>query len=789
MPPKAIANLIDAPVTPHVMVSPDRQWLLLMHRPSLPPISELAQPELRLAGLRINPRTNGQSRRPYYNKLTLKHIDDRAEKDITNLPDGARIGTVRWSPDGERIALTITQETGIELWMAEVSTGRAKRLTRARLNQASARARDQASVAPFHWLSDSQTLVCRIVPSERGPAPDTTTVPSSPVIQENVGKKAPSRTYQDLLKNPYDEALFEYYLTSQIIRVALDGKTSPIGSAGLITRAEPAPNAQYILVETIHRPFSYLVPFYRFPKRVEIWDLEGRIVHQVVDLPLAEEVPIAFDAVPTGPRSFGWRADAQATLHWTEAQDGGDPQVQADVRDRVYMLEAPFKGDPIPLVSLSLRFRSIIWGSENLAWVSERWWKTRRERDWIVKPASPEAGPRLIFDRSYEDRYSDPGRPLLQQTPSGTTILLTANKGSTLFLAGDGASPEGDRPFLDELDLPTGKTRRLWRSEAPYYERVIELLDDGPKRLLTSRESKSDPPNYCLRDLRAKDIRPLTDFPHPAPELANVQKELIRYKRDDDVELTATLYLPAGYKPDDGPLPMLMWAYPREYKSAAAASQVTNSPHRFIRFDWRSSLLWLTQGYAILDSPTMPIVGEGNKEPNDTYVEQLVASARAAVDEVVRRGVADRDRIAIGGHSYGAFMTANLLVHSDLFRAGIARSGAYNRTLTPFGFQAEERTLWEAPEVYFQMSPFMYAHKVNEPILLIHGAADNNAGTFPIQSERFYNALKGHGATARLVMLPHESHGYQARESVMHMLWEITEWLDKYAKNAPPREH
>jgi len=777
MPPKAIADLIDAPVTPNVSIGPDRRWMLIMGRPPLPPISELAQPELRLAGLRINPRTNGPSRHPYYTKLALKHICDQTEREISGLPDDGRISGIMWSPDGGRIALAVTRDTGIELWAAAVADGRAERPGQLRLNAAYG--------STFCWMPDSRTLICKVVPNDRGPAPDAATIPTGPMIQENVGKKAPARTYQDLLQSPHDEALFERCLTSQVVRVSVDGDAVPLNRPGLIRRAEPSPSGQYILVETIRRPFSYLVPVERFGRSVEIWDLEGDVVHHVADLPLAEDVPIAFDAVRRGPRSFAWRADAPATLHWTEAQDDGDPKAEADVRDQVYMLAAPFKGDPVPLVSLGFRLARIWWGSEDLAWISEQWWQTRRVRNWVVKPGAPEAEQRLVSDRSFEDRYSDPGRPLLQPTPSGTSILLTANGGKTLFLVGQGACPEGDRPFLDELDLPTGETRRLWRSEPPHYEHPGLLID--LEHILTRRESQTEPPNYFLRNLLTKETRQLTEFPHPAPQLANVQKELVRYKRDDGVDLTATLYLPPGYSTDDGPLPMLMWAYPREFKSADAAGQVTTSPCRFTRIGETSPLLWLGRGYAILEGPTMPIVGEGDDEPNDTYVKQLVASAEAAVDEVARRGVADRGRIAIGGHSYGAFMTANLLAHSDLFQTGIACSGAYNRTLTPFGFQAEERTLWEAPDVYFAMSPFMHVSKVKRPILLIHGAADNNAGTFPMQSERLYNALKGHGATARLVILPHESHGCRARESVMHMAWEMDRWLETYVNNARGR--
>lgn len=778
MPPREIADLVDAPLTPDVAVSPDRRWMVLMDRPPLPAIADLAQPELRLAGLRINPRTNGPSRARHYRAFTIKQIDDGRETPVTGLSDSPRLGRPSASPDAAWVAFTVTRDEGVELWVASTATGQARGPLATGLNA--------AHVRPHVWLPDSQALVCVLAPPDRGDAPEAPAVPAGPVIQENVGKTAPARTYQDLLQGPHDEALFEHYLTAQLAHVTLNGSATSLGPPGLIADVEPSPDGQLLRVEAVQRPYSYLVPIDRFAFRVEVWDREGRVVHVAADVPLAEEVPIARDAARPGPRGFGWRSDAPATLSWVEAQDGGDPKVDVAVRDKLLMHPAPFTDEPAALAELGYRFAGLRWGSDELAWVSEYWWQTRRLRHWAVGPGKPGAEPRQLFDLSSEDRYHDPGMPMMRLTPEGASVMLTANDGRTLFLAGAGASPEGDRPFLDELDLATGRTERRWRSVPPHYEQPLVLLDPG--RLMTLRESKTVPPNFAVRDLRTDAIRVLTDFPDPAPQLAGVQKEQIRYKRADGVDLTATLYLPPGYCPDQGPLPTLLWAYPREFKTAAAASQVTDSPHRFVRISPHAPLFWLTQGYAILDGPTMPIVGEGDREPNDTYVDQLKAGAQAAVDEVARRGVTDPDRVAVGGHSYGAFMTANLLAYTDLFRAGIARSGAYNRTLTPFGFQAEERTLWDAPEVYFAMSPFMHASKIESPLLLIHGQADNNSGTFPMQSERFYNALKGHGATARLAMLPEESHGYEARESVMHMLWEMHQWLERYVKNAEPRE-
>jgi dipeptidyl aminopeptidase/acylaminoacyl peptidase len=774
-PSQVLVDIVDAPTTPGVSVGPGAEWLLLEQGPSLPPISELAEPELRIAGMRISPQTNGPSRGRYSLSLTFVKMADLSEVPVTGLPAGARIGGVRWSPDGQWISFTNTTDDGIELWAAGVATGTAKRLTGAHVNLTMVR-------GPV-WMPDSRTIVVPLVPDGRGAAPVESKVPTGPVIQENIGKTAPAPTYQDLLKTPYDASLFEYYATGQLVAVTVDGAMSKIGTPGIIGDVSPSPNGSFLLVETVHRPFSYLVPAGRFPTRIEVVDLQGNPVHLVADLPLQEEVPRGRGSVPTGPRSVSWRSDAPATLAWVEALDGGDGNKEAAERDRVFVLAAPFDGAPQTLATLGYRFGGIRWGNDNLALVTESWWRTRQSRQWIVRPSRPTGTPELLWEGSNEDRYNDPGSPMTKENAAGMSVLLTADGGRTLFLRGQGASPEGDRPFVDKMDLRSKKTERIFRSEAPYYEIPVEILDDRGQMLLTMRESQEDPPNYFVRDLRRKTERQVTSFPNPTPQLAGMQKELIQYERADGVALSGTLYLPAGYDPQrDGPLPLFVWAYPREFVDAAAAAQVIGSPYRFTRLGGWSTPIWVALGYAVLDGATMPIVGKDGAEANDTYVEQLVASAEAAVDEMVHRGVAERGRIGVGGHSYGAFMTANVLTYSDAFAAGIARSGAYNRTLTPFGFQNEERTYWEAPDVYFRMSPFMNVDKINEPILLIHGEADNNSGTFPIQSERYYAALKGLGKTARFVLLPYESHGYTAQESILHMLWEMETWLDTYVK-------
>jgi dipeptidyl aminopeptidase/acylaminoacyl peptidase len=786
MPPQVLIDLADAPRTPQVRLDPTRQWLLVAEPEGLPPIGELAQRELRLAGLRIDPQANGLSRRPYFTGLKLVHLADKAGRAVIGLPAAPRIGSLAWSPDGTHVAFTLTHKTGIELWVLDVASGRARRVSAATLSLV-------LNGSPA-WRTDGKALFCVLVPERRGAEPVAPEVPPGPVEQETAGRAAPARTYQDLLKNSYDEALFEHYATAQLASIELDGKVTRLGSPGL-HEVTPSPDGRYLLVETYHRPYSYLVPLDRFPQRVEVWDASGALVHEVADLPLREQVPISFDSVPAGPRDLQWRSDAPATLAWVEAQDGGDAGKPAEVRDRVVTLAAPFADLPRTLVNLGYRLNGLTWGRSDLALVTERWWKTRRTRTWIVKPDAPQTSgapvaAELLFDRSSEDRYGNPGEPQTKVNAYGRPVLLTVNGGSTVFFAGIGASPEGERPFVDALDLSQAaprKAERLFHSAAPYFELPIDLLDDAGKSLLVRRESTTEPPNYFVRDLGGKggserQERQVTSFPNPAPQLAGVQKEVIHYHRADGVEISATLYLPPGHKPADGPLPLLMWAYPAEFKSAAAAGQVNPSPYRFEQVNWYSPVIWVTRGYAVLDNPGMPIIGAGETEPNDTYVQQLVADAQAAVDEVVRRGVADRARIAIAGHSYGAFMAANLLAHSHLFATGIAMSGAYNRTLTPFGFQSEERTLWQAPGVYTDMSPYQHADSVKAPVLIVHGQADNNPGTDPVQSERFYNAVKGLGGTARLVLLPYESHTYRGRESVLHLLWEMDRWLDVHLK-------
>jgi dipeptidyl aminopeptidase/acylaminoacyl peptidase len=764
LPPAPLQAIVDAPRAPNLGLSPHRDLASMVDTPALPGIAEVAQPELKLAGVRINPRTYSPSRFTFGSNLKLLDIATGKQIDIKGLPAALRLADTAWSPDQRYLAFThvaLGATSAVELWLVDVAGKSAKRLTAQPLSYLDGKG--------FEWMPDSKGLLVQLRPAQLGKAPVASGVPGGPSLQDSQpgGGARQLRTYPDLLKNEGDAKLFEHYATAQLTRVELNGKLHPIGAPDLYTDLSVAPNGKYILTEAMRRPFSYIVPASSFSHRVEVRDLAGKQVHLLADIALEEGLPPGNDAVPVGVRNASWRADAPATLVWAEAQDGGDPAKAAEVRDVVYTHAAPFAGKPEPLAKLTARYRGVMWGNGDTALITEAWYKTRAVKTWRIAPDQPGRAPEVAFAYSSEDRYANPGMPSMMPDSAGHPRLVIGPD-ATLLLRGAGASSDGDRPFVDRYSLVTKKKERLFQSAAPYYENVMALLNEEGTRLLTTREAPTERPNYYVRDLKqsgAAQLTTLTSFPHPTPQLKDVQKEQIRYKRADGVDLTATLMLPPNYDAKrDGPLPMLMWAYPQEFKSASAASQTTGSPYKFNAVSYWGPAAMLAMGYAVLDNPSMPIVGVGDAEPNDSYLPQLVMDAEAAVNEVVRRGVADRNRIAIGGHSYGAFMTGNLLAHTRLFKAGIARSGAYNRTLTPFGFQSEERPYWKAQDVYQTMSPFNSADKIKDALLMIHGEQDNNPGTFPIQSERMFQAIKGLGGTARLVMLPNESHAYRARE-------------------------
>lgn len=777
IPKKELLELIDVDLAPTVLSNTENTVLVLVSRSTYKSIAELSQKELRLAGLRVDPKRYIGSRTTYYDKIEIVSLKKGKElMPVTGLPENPKLTNFKWSPDDQKIAMTHTSDTGVELWVLDIKTRTAKKVGMSLVNSSMGRS--------INWLKDSKRLLVKYLPNDRNEIIDQSEItPSGPKVTENNGEKAQNRTYQDLIKNPTDAKNFTQLSRSEIHIVDLQGNKTPFLKAKMYRDVQVSPNGKYVLVSFVKPPFSYLVPYYRFPTETHVYDLNANRIKIISDSPLQEVLPKGFMAVSTEKRSISWRKDEEATIYFVQALDNGDPEVKVDFRDALYQWKAPFKSVPKQLTQIKNRFSSVIWGNKSTAIIYDVWWNNRNTKTYVFNPSNPQMSAKVLFDRNYQDRYNDPGRFVTTKGKFAEDVLALDNNNG--FLLGDGFSKAGQFPFLDEINLTENTTKRIYQSAFTDKYEQINDYDFLKKQLRVRIESKSEYPNYYLRDLGIKKtLEQLTFFENPFKALKNVNKELISYKRKDDLELSGIMYTPQGYNPkESSPLPMILWAYPREYKDKTSASQKTNNPNRFLYPSWGSPIYWATQGYVVLDRAAFPIIGEGDKEPNDSFRSQLVSNAEAAINALVNKGFADRDRVAVGGHSYGAFMVANLLSHSNLFAAGIARSGAYNRTLTPFGFQSESRSYWEAPEVYYTMSPFMHAEKMKTPLLLVHGQADNNSGTYPLQSERYYNALKGLGATTRLVMFPKESHGYRAKETILHLIWEQDQWLERHVKN------
>lgn len=774
-PSKEILELVDAPLAPRVLLTDDGKYMVLLYRNYYKSIAELSETELRLAGLRINPKTNIGSRTNYYYNIKIKEVGNAEAIQVANMPNDPRLANFSWSPDQSMIAVTNTTPAGVELWVLDLKKAQVTKLTDANVN---ANMRDV-----INWFKDGKSILVKMLPNDRKDLINVAdAVPNGPTISSNDGKKAQNRTYQDLLKNPNDEFNFEQLARSELYKVGIDGSKSQWKEAAMYSSISFSPDGNYVMVTNLEKPFSYLVPYYRFPSSTKIHKADGSPVSTVLEVPLIEDLPKGFMAVRMGMRELSWRDDKPSTLIYAQALDEGDPEKEAEYRDEVFQLEAPFNGKGKSLIKLKNRYYQITWGNKNMAVAYDYWWNNRNLKGYLFNPSDASKAPQIFEDRNYQDVYSDPGSFVTKRTKFGTEVL--AMDGNNTFLLGEGFTKEGQFPFVDKMNMSTMKKTRLYTSKIEGKKENLVDYNAEKDQLLVRIESPNEYPNYYYKSLiKRKGAEQLTSFKNPFKSLQDVHKEVITYKREDGLELNGTLYLPVGHNRDSKEkMPMILWAYPREYKDKNSASQNTQNPNEFTYPFWGSPLYWVTKGYVVLDDAAFPIIGEGDEQPNDTFRNQLVDNARAAIDAVDKLGYIDRTRVAVGGHSYGAFMVANLLSHSNLFAAGIARSGAYNRTLTPFGFQSEERNYWEAPEVYYTMSPFMHADKMKTPLLLIHGEADNNSGTYPMQSERYFNALKGLGATVRLVMLPKESHGYRAKESILHLLWEQDQWLEKYVK-------
>ncbi|KFF23584.1 alpha/beta hydrolase family protein [Chryseobacterium vrystaatense] len=773
-PSAEILKLADYERPPSVLMNSKKDWVVFTYRPTYKTLEDLNQQEMKLAGLRINPITNISSSATYSNNLKIRKINDKNETQVKNLPDNAKITYISFSPDEKKLAFTNTTAKGVELWVVDMETAAAKKITSDNLN---------ANLgSPYVWYNDSQSFLIRTLPQNRPALIDASKdLPTGPIVSTADGKVSQNRTYQDLLKNPQDEKNFEVLTASEIYNVDLSGNLKKVKDQDMYSGLSFSPDGNYLMTTVIKKPFSYIVPLNRFPLTATVYDTKGNTVKVVNDVPLNEIMPKGFSSVRAGKRSMGWRNDSPATLVFAEALDGGDQSKPAEYRDEIFTWEAPFAAQPKSFFKTKQRYEGVNWTNDHYAVVSEGWYDTRNTKSFLVDLNNGES--KVLDDRNYQDVYSDPGNFNMAKNQYGRYVIDM--KGGKTYLIGDGFTKGGQHPFIDEMDVKSLKKKRLYTSNIKNgKEEIIDILNPSKGEILTIQQSPSLYPNYFKKNVKSNKAEAVTNFANPFESIKDVYKEVITYKRNDGVTLTGTLYLPANYdrKAKKEKLPLLIWAYPTEYKDKNTAGQNTQNPNDFTFPYYGSFVYWTTKGYAVLDDAAFPIIGEGKTEPNDTFIPQLVANAEAAINAVDQLGYIDKKKVAVGGHSYGAFMTANLLTHSNLFACGIARSGAYNRTLTPFGFQSEQRNYWDVPEIYNKMSPFMNADKMKTPMLLVHGDADNNPGTFTLQTERYFQALKNLGAPVKMVLLPKEAHGYVAKENILHLLWEQDQFLEKCLK-------
>jgi dipeptidyl aminopeptidase/acylaminoacyl peptidase len=776
-PSKSILDLVDYERPPSISMDTKKQYMLLSYRDTYKTLDDLNQDEMRLGGLRINPTTNISSTVTYMKNIKLRKINDDNEVQVSGLPANPRISNISWSKNEKKIAFSHTTNSGVALWVVDVASAKATQLTEDNVN---------ANLGnPFSWYSDNENILVRMLPKNRAALlNEKKNLPTGPIVSNASGTISQNRTYQDLLKNKADEANFQNILTAELYTVNLNGSKKIFKSADMYAGETFSPDGNYVMISTIQKPFSYIVPLNRFPTKTVIYDKESNEVKVVNEVALNEIMPKGFMATRSGKRNMDWRNDQAATLYYVEALDGGNPENKVGFRDEVWQWQAPFDQNATLLLKTKQRFSGVIWGNATTAVAFDEWYDTRNTKTYLFNPSDATQNPTVISDRNSQDIYSDPGSFETIKNAFGKQVLAIEN--NTLFLLGDGFTKNGQFPFIDEFSLKNQQTKRLYTSKYKDKKEDLISIEDFKKGIvLVQIQSKNEYPNYYFRNINKKDqLTAITNFKNPFESIKNVSKEVIQYKRKDGVGLSGTLYLPAGYdKVKKEKLPLLIWAYPTEYKDKNSAGQNNQNPNEFTFPYYGSFVYWATKGYAVLDDASFPIIGEGTTEPNDNFIIQLVDNGEAAINAVDALGYIDRTKVAVGGHSYGAFMVANLLTHSNLFACGIARSGAYNRTLTPFGFQSEQRNYWEVPEVYNTMSPFMNANKMKTPLLLVHGEADNNPGTFTLQTERYFQALKGLGAPVRMVILPKEAHGYVAKENILHLLWEQDQFLEKYLKN------
>ena len=541
-PPKDIEAVLTAQQSPTVSVNPTHDYMMLEQGQRYPSIADLSEPMLRLAGLRINPRTNGPHRDPRIVSLTVKKIGGSEIKVAT--PADARLSGVAWSEDGKRFAYTNTTNHGIELWTGVTATGATSKVPGVLLNTAcSAGAgggpggggrggRGGGGGGPVRWINGGKSLLVRTSPAGRGKAPALDAPPEGPSIQQSLtGAKGQVATLEDLLKTQQDEKLYEYYCTAQISVVdPSTGNANAIGKPGIFSTVDLSPDGKHLLTARIHRPFSYLYSQQAFPKDVEVWDIAGKLEFKLAKVPLADSLPL--ESVQTGPRGWEWHPLEPATVIWWEALDGGLTRQPAKERDKIVKLAAPFTASPTEVLRTEQRFGGMQFSeSGKYVFIRESDGGRGRNRTSVMTDGGK---PEVLWSLNSRERYKDPGT-VMSKSVHGHQVVIENN--GVVLLDGLGSSDQGDHPFLDRFDLKTKKAERIFQCDNSSYEQVTTLLDENGNRFITRWETPTDPPNYFIRSASvAGEKKAITNFPDPAPQIRNIKKELVKYKRPDGVD-------------------------------------------------------------------------------------------------------------------------------------------------------------------------------------------------------------------------------------------------------------
>jgi dipeptidyl aminopeptidase/acylaminoacyl peptidase len=763
-PPQDVVAIIAARKPPLISVAPDRRQAILAEPEGFTRLEDLARPAVSVDGRRFDLGSHARRGMVHYSGLTLLALGTGESRRLP-LADNARIGYPQWSPRSDRLAFGVFAPTGVELWHAGTEDMQPVKVEGLRLNTAGGRS--------FVWMPDGQRILCRLVAAGADGMPRLPLSIPGPIVLEATGSRQPA-AMRAVGRNPHEHQLFNYFMRSQLaIANTSTGELAPIGVPDLYGDIAPSPDGNFILVTRMTPPGDAPDVGLSPADTLEVWTASGQIVSSLLSSP---------EAVSTEARKrrgFRWQHTASATLQWIEDMFPSDGLRAGTGGERLMVLAAPFSAAPREVFRSEHAITGIDWvDASESAIVHVYDEQERRAAAWLVDLRRPGAEARSLWTRHIDDRYDDPGRPMTKRNAAGLDVVIQEH--GDIYMSARGVTPQGERPFVSRWSLTEMDGEVLWRSSEGTYAEAIALLDDEEPRLLIRHEAATMPPNYAVVGLRGGPRRELTSFRSPGAETFRVRKEVVTFPRADGIMLQATLYSPMQ-KADEERLPLVLWAYPRTYADAQRAGQVSRSGDHFSAFDRAIPAFLAMHGFAVMDQVSMPIV-RADRGAGRSFSEQVVASARAAIDKAVEMGVADPQRVGVAGHSFGAFMTVSLLAHSELFKAGVAFSGAYNRTLTPFGFQTERRTLWEAPNMYMEMSPLMYAHRITAPLLLVHGSQDENRGTTPMQSERLFQAIMGQGGTAKLVMLPYEGHVYRARESVLHSAAEMLEWFSLHLR-------